>query len=105
MKITAIGADISKNDVSCSTTLVENIEKLSSQQFKELNVNDYSLITLDCGDKFRICVSEEIKENAKKYTEVASETNINNQSRYIASINIRGGGIFSHTPPKYDKLL
>ena len=26
MKITAIGADISKNDVSCSTTLVENIE-------------------------------------------------------------------------------
>ena len=26
MKITAIGADISKNDVSCSNTLVENIE-------------------------------------------------------------------------------
>ena len=30
--------------------LVENIEKLSSQQFKELNVNDYSLITLDCAN-------------------------------------------------------
>ncbi len=27
MKITAIGADISKNDVSCSTTLTENIEQ------------------------------------------------------------------------------
>ena len=27
MKITAIGADISKNDVSCSTSLVNNIEK------------------------------------------------------------------------------
>ena len=26
MKVTAIGADISKNDVSCSNTLVENIE-------------------------------------------------------------------------------
>ncbi len=27
LKVTAIGADISKNDVSCSNTLVENIEK------------------------------------------------------------------------------
>ena len=27
MKVTAIGADISKNDVSCSTTLTNNIEK------------------------------------------------------------------------------
>ena len=27
MKITAIGADISKNDVSCSTSLVNNVEK------------------------------------------------------------------------------
>jgi len=26
LKVTAIGADISKNDVSCSNTLVENIE-------------------------------------------------------------------------------
>jgi len=45
--------------------LVENIEKLSSQEFKVLNIDNYSLITLDCGDKFRVCVSEEIKENAK----------------------------------------
>ena len=27
MKVIAIGADISKNDVSCSTSLVNNVEK------------------------------------------------------------------------------
>lgn len=46
--------------------LVENITKLSSIEFNALNINDFNLIALDCGDRSRVCVSEEIKENAKK---------------------------------------
>ena len=42
MKITAIGADISKNDVSCSVTLVENIEK-NLYKLKELGARDAAL--------------------------------------------------------------
>lgn len=46
--------------------LVEGITKLSSQEFISLNLDDYNLIALDCGDKSRVCVSEEIKNSAKK---------------------------------------
>ncbi|MEG0238407.1 MAG: bifunctional oligoribonuclease/PAP phosphatase NrnA [Clostridium sp.] len=43
--------------------LVENVKILKSSEF---NIKDYTLISLDCGDRPRICVSEEIKDNAKK---------------------------------------
>lgn len=43
--------------------LTNNIDILKSHEF---NMKDYSLISLDCGDRSRICVSEEIKENAKQ---------------------------------------
>ena len=42
MKIIAIGADISKNDVSCSTMLVETIEK-NLHKVKELGARDVVL--------------------------------------------------------------
>lgn len=42
MKITAIGADISSNDVSCSTMLVETIEK-NLHKVKELGARDVAL--------------------------------------------------------------
>ncbi|MGX4599220.1 DHH family phosphoesterase [Faecalimicrobium sp. JNUCC 81] len=43
--------------------LTKDINILKSQ---EINIENYSLISLDCGDRKRICVSEEIKANAKK---------------------------------------
>lgn len=43
--------------------LVEDINILKSNEFNE---NDYSLIALDCGDKKRICVEEDIINNANK---------------------------------------
>lgn len=49
MKITAIGADISKNDVSCSTMLVENIEK-SLYKVKELGARDVALTNVTGDD-------------------------------------------------------
>ena len=42
MKITAIGADISRNDVSCSNTLVENIES-DLYKLKALGARDAAL--------------------------------------------------------------
>ncbi|MGL6105924.1 DHH family phosphoesterase [Romboutsia sp.] len=42
--------------------LVEGIKILKSD---EVDIKDYSIIALDCGDKKRICVSEEILDNAK----------------------------------------
>lgn len=46
--------------------LIKDIIKLNSQEFISLNLDDYNLIALDCGDKSRVCVSEEIKNSAKK---------------------------------------
>ena len=46
--------------------LVENIDIISSDKFKEMNISDYNLITLDCGDKNRICIDDEIIKNCKK---------------------------------------
>lgn len=43
--------------------LVKGVEILKSN---ELKINDYSLISLDCGDKSRICVSDEIINNSNK---------------------------------------
>ena len=49
MKITAIGADISKNDVSCSTMLVETIEK-NLYRVKELGARDVALTNVTGDD-------------------------------------------------------
>lgn len=46
--------------------LIEGINIINSSKFKELNVENYTLITLDCGDKNRICVDEDIKNNCIK---------------------------------------
>ena len=49
MKITAIGADISRNDVSCSSELVENIEK-NLYTLKELGARDAALTNVTGDD-------------------------------------------------------
>lgn len=49
MKITAIGADISRNDVSCSSTLVENIEK-NLYRLKEIGAHDVALTNVTGDD-------------------------------------------------------
>ena len=49
MKITAIGADISKNDVSCSTMLVDTIEK-NLYKVKELGARDVALTNVTGDD-------------------------------------------------------
>lgn len=46
--------------------LVEDINIINSDQFKELHIKNYNLITLDCGDKHRICVDDDIKDNCIK---------------------------------------
>lgn len=43
--------------------LLKDINILRSEEFK---LEDYSIISLDCGDKKRICLSDEIINNAKK---------------------------------------
>lgn len=43
--------------------LIDGVNILKSQ---EINMENYSLISLDCGDRKRICVDDKIKENAKK---------------------------------------
>ena len=62
MKITAIGADISKNDVSCSTKLVETIEN-NLHRIKELGARDVALTNVT-GDDVVISafVEEELLE-------------------------------------------
>ena len=49
MKITAIGADISKNDVSCSNTLVKNIED-NLYKLKELGASEAALTNVTGDD-------------------------------------------------------
>lgn len=46
--------------------LVEKTNRISSADFKALNIDKYNLIALDCGDKSRVCLSEKIKDNAQK---------------------------------------
>lgn len=43
--------------------LIEDINIINSSKFKEMNIKDYNLITLDCGDKSRICVDDDVKNN------------------------------------------
>ena len=49
MKITAIGADISKNDVSCSSKLVETIEK-NLQSVLDLGARNVALTNITGDD-------------------------------------------------------
>ena len=49
LKITAIGADISKNDVSCSTTLVNNIES-NLYRVKDLGAQNVALTNVTGDD-------------------------------------------------------
>ena len=49
LKVTAIGADISKNDVSCSSMLVETIEK-NLYKLKELGARDAALTNVTGDD-------------------------------------------------------
>ena len=63
MKITAIGADISKNDVSCSSKLVETIEK-NLQTVKDAGARDVALTNVT-GDDVVISafVEDDLLEN------------------------------------------
>lgn len=63
MKITAIGADISRNDVSCSNTLVENIES-DLYKLKALGARDAALTNVT-GDDVVISafVEDDLLEN------------------------------------------
>ncbi|CEO32321.1 DHH family phosphoesterase [Paraclostridium sordellii] len=47
------------------TFLVKDVTILKSEEMNE-NLNDYTLISLDCGDFNRICVSESIKKSVKQ---------------------------------------
>lgn len=47
------------------TFLVKDVKILKSEELNE-NLNDYTLISLDCGDFNRICVSESIKKSVKQ---------------------------------------
>lgn len=46
--------------------LIEDINIINSSEFKELNIKDYTLIALDCGDKNRICIDDDIRDNCIK---------------------------------------
>ncbi|MBU5334940.1 bifunctional oligoribonuclease/PAP phosphatase NrnA [Intestinibacter bartlettii] len=46
--------------------LLEDIEILSSEEFIKLNLEEFNLIALDCGDLNRICIDKTLIENAKK---------------------------------------
>ena len=46
--------------------LIKDINIINSNEFRELNIKNYNLITLDCGDKNRICIDDEIKNNCAK---------------------------------------
>ena len=59
MKITAIGADISKNDVSCSPMLVETIEK-NLHTVKELGAKDVALTNVTGDD---VVISAFVEDN------------------------------------------
>ena len=47
------------------TFLVKDVKILKSEEMNE-NLSDYTLISLDCGDFNRICVSESIKKSVKQ---------------------------------------
>ena len=66
MKITAIGADISRNDVSCSNTLVKNIES-DLYKLKDLGARDAALTNVT-GDDVVVSafVEDDLLENVNE---------------------------------------
>ena len=46
--------------------LLKDIEILSSEEFIKLNLNEFNLISLDCGDLDIICIDKTLIENSKK---------------------------------------
>lgn len=46
--------------------LLKDIKIFSSEEFINLNLEQYNLIALDCGDLNRICIDKSIIENSKK---------------------------------------
>lgn len=46
--------------------LIKDINIINSSEFKELKIKGYTLIALDCGDKNRICVDDDIRDNCIK---------------------------------------
>ena len=46
--------------------LLENVEIIKSEDFMNLNIKDFNLIALDCGDIDRICIEKELIQKASK---------------------------------------
>lgn len=46
--------------------LLKDIEILNSEEFDKLNLKEFNLIALDCGDLNRICIDNNLIKNAKK---------------------------------------
>ena len=46
--------------------LLSDIEVLNSEEFEKLNLKDFSIISLDCGDLGRICLDRELIDKASK---------------------------------------
>lgn len=46
--------------------LLKDVNILKSDEFKKLNLENFSVISLDCADKDRICLDNEILENCSK---------------------------------------
>lgn len=59
------------------TFLVKDIKILKSEEMNE-NLSDYTLISLDCGDFNRICVSENIKKSVKQLVCIDHHASNNN---------------------------
>ncbi|CEQ22177.1 DHH family phosphoesterase [Paraclostridium sordellii] len=59
------------------TFLVKDVKILKSEEMNE-NLNDYTLISLDCGDFNRICVSESIKKSVKQLVCIDHHASNNN---------------------------
>ena len=46
--------------------LLSDIEVLNSEEFEKLNLKDFSIISLDCGDLGRICLDRDLIDKASK---------------------------------------
>ena len=96
MKITAIGADISRNDVSCSNTLVENIES-DLYKLKSLGAKDAALTNVT-GDDVVVSafVEDDLLENVNEgIVNILKDNaeNLGDLSGISQDINSAGEGI------------
>ena len=96
MKITAIGADISKNDVSCSSKLVETIEK-NLQSVLDLGARDAALTNIT-GDDVVISafveddLLEQVNEGIVNVLKMSAE-NLGDVSGIADNPEDAGGGV------------